>query len=75
MEFEEINDMAIIAVQRKGMNSFRENSIKKIKNLKHRQKIEKCITENIIVLMYLADKHRINLEDTLLNKIEALNRK
>lgn len=59
MDFEELNDMAIVASRK----------------LKWQRVNKKNITDSMITLMALADKKKINLEDALLNRIEELHKK
>lgn len=72
--FEELNDMAIIAVKKKGVEIFGEPGIKLLRTLKASENPEQDIIKLIIFLMFLADQHKINLEDALLNKIEEIHR-
>lgn len=72
MDFEEISDMAVNAVARKGMGSF-GNPFKLIRNL-DKENIEEEIVNSIIILMFLASQYKLNLEDALLNKIEDIHK-
>ena len=73
MDFEELNDMAIAVVEKKGLSKFKATSL--VKSLKKSKDLKEAIANNIIVMMYLSNQFKFNLEDVLLNKIEAMHRK
>ena len=81
MEFEEMSDMACIAARKKyNLNGISERKKivsylnKKIKNLSD-EKNKGEIAECIVLLMFLANNYHVNLEDSMLNKIEGMYKK
>jgi len=70
MELEEIQDMAISAVRKQGIDSVGENSMKILRNIKDKEDVLGCV----MLMMFVADEFKINLEDELLNKIERVLR-
>ncbi len=70
MQFEEIQDMAISAINKSGLK-LSKNSAKLIKLNKSREEI----INSILILMFLADDYKFNLEDNLLNRIEEILRR
>jgi|GEM_PF-3441018 len=72
MEFEEIKDMAVSAVNKAGLG-ISNSSMKLIRMINACPEEE--IVNSMIILMFLAEQCKLNLEDNLLNKIENILKK
>jgi hypothetical protein len=84
MDFEELQDMAVISIEKQkntdAVESLIENFGKLIYELKEenkpdRKKIESAISQLIILMIFVSYKLNIHLEDSILNKIEGSYKK
>jgi len=83
MEFEEIEDMARICIENQykkskippDLKEIKKQILKKIKkDTNNIKELEENLSFSIILLMFLAYKHKIDLESPLLNKIEEISK-